>query len=459
VNVISRGIKNTFRNGLRTLSFSIILAISMGMGFAMLLANQAVHARLNDLRTRIGNTISVHPAGIFGTEGGGKPLTDKEVDALVKLAHVVRVDKSIDFLINNSEASKDKSQDSMSTIESQTSSQMLETNLLSALKPFELGEGVKLPGGRKLPPPPIGASGITGSFDTDGKPLLIASGRALNKDDVYGALVGRTLAEKNNLMIGSTFTIKQKTFTVVGIINSETEFAGNTIKIPFTTAQTLTERNGLVLAALVQIDSIDNLEALKQEIQKVLGKGRADVTSSQPGALQAVASLQSIERISFVALVVALAAGALTVLLTMLIVVRERTKEIGVLKALGAGNGRVILQFMTEATALTMIGTLLGLGIALISGNVILSTLLSSKTGSGNETPGGDSSLGSSVQMIGGGALPQTSNDMLSNLVTFVDWHLIVYGLIAALGIALIGSALPAWLVARVRPAKVMRGN
>ena len=59
---ITRGAKNAFRNNIRTLSIVVILALSIGLALTMLLARQAVQAKIDSVKSSIGNTITVSPA-------------------------------------------------------------------------------------------------------------------------------------------------------------------------------------------------------------------------------------------------------------------------------------------------------------------------------------------------------------------------------------------------------------
>ena len=76
MNPVSRGIRNAFRNSIRTFSIVIILGLSVGLALSMLVARQAVQEKINTVKTSIGNTVSIAPAGVQGFQGGGEPLTN-----------------------------------------------------------------------------------------------------------------------------------------------------------------------------------------------------------------------------------------------------------------------------------------------------------------------------------------------------------------------------------------------
>ncbi len=76
MNVVTRGIRNAFRNKIRTFSIIVILGLSVGLALAMLIANQAVGQKIDSVKSSVGNTVSIAPAGVRGFEGGGNALTD-----------------------------------------------------------------------------------------------------------------------------------------------------------------------------------------------------------------------------------------------------------------------------------------------------------------------------------------------------------------------------------------------
>src|ERR1039458_8370088 len=82
MNVISRGIRNAFRNVIRTFSIVIILGLSIGLSLTMLIAHQAVGDKIQSVKASVGNTVSISPAGVRGFEGGGNPLTDANLTSV-----------------------------------------------------------------------------------------------------------------------------------------------------------------------------------------------------------------------------------------------------------------------------------------------------------------------------------------------------------------------------------------
>jgi len=74
MSVTTRGVKNAFRNTIRSISITAILALTIALALVMLLSLKAVDARIDDVKSSVGNTLTVSPAGARGFQGGGEPL-------------------------------------------------------------------------------------------------------------------------------------------------------------------------------------------------------------------------------------------------------------------------------------------------------------------------------------------------------------------------------------------------
>ncbi|HZL07859.1 MAG TPA: FtsX-like permease family protein, partial [Candidatus Dormibacteraeota bacterium] len=266
------------------------------------------------------------------------------------------------------------------------------------------------------------------------------------------ALVGSSLASKNNLKVGSTFTAYNTSITVVGIFDAGNTFSNNQVIMPLATAQTLSGQAGDITSATVNVDSITNVNGVTSSVEKTLGSA-ADVTNAAATAQQTVAPLQNIQTISLYSLVGAVVAGAVIILLTMIMIVRERRREIGVLKAIGASSAKVMFQFMTEAVTLTVLGAVIGIGLGVAAGNPITKLLVNNSTSITASAPGG----------FGGGAVRRGFGggfrNSLSSIHASVGWSIILYGFAAAIIIAVAGSAIASFFIAKVRPAEVMRAE
>lgn len=471
MNTLTLGLRNAFRNTVRTVSLMIILGISIGLCLVMLIAHQAVAQKIRDIKASVGNTITVTPAGFSDFSQANNTLTTAELDGVKTLPHVASVTESLT--------------DRLSTIGATDSfpfgrgggSSTATTSLKSPVTLDDNGKaghlfirgGGQLPAGFSLP---VSILGTTDPAHMDGAALTLSSGAALDgTKDGNTALISAAMASKNNLKVGSTFTAYSTKLTVAGIVTSASKAGDGTIIVSLPALQRLTGQNGAVDNAVVTADSLDNLANVTSAIKQKLGSN-ADVTSAQDAADSTVGSLENVATISLLSLIGALIAGSVIILLTMIMIVRERRREIGILKAIGGSNARVVLQFMCEAVTLTLAGAVVGVLIGVAGGNPVTNMLVqgaassSAPAATGMGRPAGIGRFGGgqgfAVRPTTGGFLQRNGNSLANsvhNISANIGWNVLVYGLGAAVVIALIGSALAGWMIARIKPYEVMRAE
>jgi putative ABC transport system permease protein len=272
------------------------------------------------------------------------------------------------------------------------------------------------------------------------------------------ANIGKDVATKNNLVVGQTFKAYDKDITVSGIFDAGNTFSNAMVLIPIKTVQILSGQTDQINSLVVTVDSIDNLSSVSDAIKTKLGSDKVDITTTQEQTDNAVTPLENIRSISLYSLIGSLVAGSVIILLTMIMIVRERRREIGVLKAIGSSNAKVMAQFTAESLVLTFISSVVGIILGFIFSNPVLNVLVtnseSSGTGSTGE-PGGPGGRAAGMMMrIGGNA-----GNALRDIHAIVDYKIILYGLAAAIVIAIIGSAVPSFFIAKIRPAEVMRAE
>lgn len=437
MGVITRGVRNAFRNKIRTFAIVLILAMSIGLSLTMYLADQAVSRKIDSVKQLIGTTITVRPAGAQNFSGGGEPLTDADVSKVKALPHASSI--AVD-LTDQLQPGTD-------------------TNLQSAVEPGTLGQRRfrGQDGERAGGPPRTLPVFVTGVSSIDDLKALGTGSASLTSGTFDGnqagntAIVGKDLATKNNLSAGSTFQAFGQAVTVSGTYDAGNRFAGNSVVFPLETLRRLANEPGQSTAVAVKADSITNADGLANGIKQALGD-KADVTAPSDQSSQAVTPLISIQAVATYSLIGAVAAGAIIIFLAMLMIVRERRREIGVLKAIGASNGSIVRQFIVEAFTFTGISAIVGMFIGILFSGPVTRALVTSNATSGMGGPGmggGGRGLG---RILGG-------QGALRDIHAAVGYDVILYGLAAAFVIALVGSAIPAWLIAKVRPAEVMRSE
>lgn len=455
--------RNAFRNKVRTFSIVIILGISIGLALAMLVARASVDQKIESVKTSIGNTISISPAGSRGFEGGGEPLTNEQIAKVSKLANVTSVVQTLSDRLTNENTNLQSAVEAGSL--GQRGANNSGVGFQQAPPDATMNRGSSANGGttqqmvtRTFTPPVqiTGTNDANSSATFGGSTPTITSGEAIDatKDEDV-AMVGKSIAEKNNLSVGSTFTAYGKTVTVKGIYDTGNTFSNNGVIMSLSALQRLSSQTGSVTSATVVVNSIDNVDSSTTAIKSLLGDA-ADVTNNQETAKQAVEPLESVKTISTYSLIGAVIAGGIIILLTMIMIVRERRREIGVYKAIGSSNISVMAQFIAEAVTLTLLGMIAGLIVGAAAANPVTKVLVNNSTNTTSQTQqaSGPGSPRGGIRGIGNNTLTNARSVQAS-----VGLDIIAYGFGTAIVIAIIGSALPALLISKVRPAEVMRAE
>lgn len=487
MGVVSRSVGNAFRNKVRSGAVVVILAVAIGLALAMLVANQAVGAKVDSLKASVGNNLTVNPAGSRGGLGGGSPLTTADVTKAATVAHVASVNGTLSVRLSNAAATSTAGTGAASGTGSSGADRggpggrfgaSGTTSLKSAVDPGVLGQRNNSngsttggTGGTTTRPAftiPIQATGVSTSTTAADTAINVTGGAQLTDFAATStqALVGSTLATKNSLKVGSTFTVQDRTMKVTGIFDAGDAFDNNGIYLPLAATQALTSQAGQLSSLNVVVDSIENVASTQAALTTSLGAANVDVTAGSNNLQSAITSLGTVQNISLIAFIASLATAGLIVLLIMIMVVRERRREIGVLKAIGASNRTIGVQFVLEAMVLVILGTVVGGVVAAFSSNPIVSALVAGNTASTSSAAGplrGQGGAGGGFG--GGGGFTRTrgvlagANQLIGTISTSIGWQTLVLGAVGILAIAAIGALIPALLTAKVRPIEVLRGE
>jgi putative ABC transport system permease protein len=202
--------------------------------------------------------------------------------------------------------------------------------------------------------------------------LLGRAAVAVIGPDVADELFGRTQG-----VLGETIRVEGQPFRVIGVTVSKggSEFSNedNQIIVPLSTAQVrLLRRNrDAVDMILVQAISPENVSTANEEIAAILrARHRTPIGEDDFTIFTQQDFLETAEQITSVLTVflggiaaISLLVGGIGIMNIMLVSVTERTREIGLRKAVGARKRDILLQFLTESALLSMMGGLIGIGL------------------------------------------------------------------------------------------------
>lgn len=203
------------------------------------------------------------------------------------------------------------------------------------------------------------------------KDLKLTSGRYLVPGDEYKALVGSSIARKFNLKVGDELEIKSKKMkgsssithtrnvSVVGVLEYSGTFFDSSVNMPLEAAQKFYKMENTVSFIYAEPAPGTDSSLLAKRIDLSVEK----VKSQSPEQLRKDIEGQLVffGLITISAAVLAAIIGGLSVMNTMLMSVSERTKEFGLLKALGAERKNILFMTMGEAALMGVIGGITGI--------------------------------------------------------------------------------------------------
>jgi putative ABC transport system permease protein len=472
MNVVSRGIRNAFRNVMRTISVVVILGLSIGLALTMLVAHEAVGQKIKSVESSIGNTISIQPAGFSSFSSANNALTTSQLAKVQSLNHVTSLQESLTDRLTTIGSSQPSFGFGGQSSSNNTGTTSLTSPITLNTSDNSSGGGafhVFINGGSSLPTNfslPITIIGTNDPTSINNSTLTITSGSNIDgTKDNNTAIISSAMASKNSLKVGSTFTAYSTNITVAGIFTDSSGIANGDVIVSLPTEQALSNQSGDVTSAVATVGSLNNLSSVTTAIKNVLGSS-ANVTSSVEQANEAVQPLNSVKSISLFSLIGAVIAGSVIILLVVVMIVRERRREIGIVKAIGGSNLGIMFQFMVEAVTLTLLGAVIGLIIGVVGGNPVTKLLVTNSSNSSTSSisvgaPGSNAPVTHPSDGGFTGFGHRLSNNTvvsgIKNIHATVGWSILLYGLGTAIVIAIIGSALASGLIAKIRPGEVMR--
>jgi len=196
---------------------------------------------------------------------------------------------------------------------------------------------------------------------------------------VLGPEIAQNLLGRSSGIIGNAVRIGGYPFRIIGVTEAKGGSAfnnpDNNVYIPISTAQTRLPHGDSPNAVQYILVSVAQAEDADQAIQQITDVLRSThripprspndfITINQQDFLAVAASITNVLTIFLGGIgAISLLVGGIGIMNIMLVSVTERTREIGLRKALGARKKDILLQFLTESVLLSLIGGLLGIGL------------------------------------------------------------------------------------------------
>ncbi len=213
--------------------------------------------------------------------------------------------------------------------------------------------------------------------------LELLQGDFISEDDQTGktktAVIGYSLAQEifgsAYSAYGETLSIEGKTYEIVGVLASMGSVSSGTspddsLFIPYSTSLKYVfgnEADPQITAVAEDVDevptAIENIQAVLQEDHANASFTVADAGSSMEAA---TASASTLSMLLMAVACIVFVVGGIGIMNVLFVSVRERTQEIGILKALGCSRREILLEFLWEANFISVFGGLVGVGIGFV---------------------------------------------------------------------------------------------
>jgi putative ABC transport system permease protein len=332
-------------------SFLTMLGVIIGVASVILLVSigQGVTSKvISDIQGLGSNLLNIVPGRVeLGKRGGGEPAESKfedvHAEAIKDIPEIVAVTPISQIPVKAKSESKGR-------------------------RTTALGVSPEYPEARNFKP-------VEGRFFNWAQ---YRSGRKV-------CLIGQTV--KKDLFpftdpLGEKITLNRQPFLIIGVMEEKGTFFGqdldDSVFVPFTTAQ---KSFGVKNAAfiLAQVDDASHLNLAKRKIKHTLNRylGEDDFSVlSQGEILNVFGSIMGTLTLMLGGIAgISLLVGGIGIMNIMLVSVTERTREIGIRKAVGARTFDILSQFLVESVTLSLIGGTFGIGVGFI-GSILIERFL-----------------------------------------------------------------------------------
>ncbi|MBM4242111.1 MAG: ABC transporter permease [Euryarchaeota archaeon] len=198
------------------------------------------------------------------------------------------------------------------------------------------------------------------------------NGTVFSNGSANEIVLGKTAAKNLNKTVGDTINLYGREFKIAGIFETGSFMQDGGAFVSLNTLQNLTNNTNKVSSILVKINENANVKDVSQRIENAY-PNQLSTTTAADQAKRMNSALGSIDSASWAISILAIVIGGVGVINTMIMTVFERTREIGVLKAVGWRNSRILGMILGESIVLTLIAAVVGIVVGIVGVEVLLS--------------------------------------------------------------------------------------
>ena len=259
-----------------------------------------------------------------------------------------------------------------------------------------------------------------------------SSGRMLCEKDRFSLIIGYDLANEvfdKKVHVGNSLVIKGQKFRVIGIFEKiGNSLEDNMVFMPVDTAQNLLGYGNQVTGISATVKAGYDIETTMDKVEKLLIKrhGVDDIEVTNPKQIaEDINQILGIVQYIFVGIaLISLVVGGIGIMNSMYTSVLERTRDIGIMKAIGASNGDILFIFLIESGFIGLVGGIIGIALGVGLAKLIEFAVIQS----------GYSVL--SIEISGG---------------------LLVFGLSFSVIVGVVSGLFPAYQASRLKPVDALR--
>jgi ABC-type lipoprotein release transport system permease subunit len=415
------GLRNLFRSRLRLAIVALLIGFPCFLLLVMQAIGDAVHQQTDLLKRTVDNTLQLRARGSMGhvnMVGSSEMLPGDALGKVTSVEHVARVEPYVLAM---------------------TPTESHNFAMIVGLKP---GDTKRLESHGEAGNPRIIAGRDLGPEDRGKDVGVIGQGFARWAGITPESLDRATVTLDLRRTHPAIFALDRPTRTirVLGIYASGYVFGDMQLFIPLDTFRNIYGVGERISWLFVTVDSSEHLPAVEQKLRALVGDV-ADIQAPTAAADFELFTTRAVVRLTTSATLLAAVLMVIVVFFVMLLVVRERSWEIGTLKAIGAPNAGIVLGFLTEAVALCAVGALVGIALFGVVGGVVARRAFG---------------LGIAPFLP-----PQYRDTLLANLTLSAGLGPATVGLLlgVCVVIAIAGSLWGVWQIVRLSPLEAIRNE
>ncbi len=500
MRALKRGFRNFRRHPVRNLVVVLLLFVCLTFSLSMLAVKLASDSEIQQVKESVGNYGEIKISSDYQMQVFEAQRTESESQRTAQ-ARTMTTEQELaqraQFLVSESTTDSFSQQSEVMTydkvLEARISvDDLTNTEVQSLLSMQQRGGGMG----------PEALSSNSFQFEGNTNGASVSDFMVGNKQLVEGSfytyqdyvkanpvvLIEKNQAETNDLSVGDSITalisgksgrdaeVELKIIGIYETVQAEQDQqgpgetfnpAGNRLYAPLSVVQKLNATPGYVELGSYYFDSEDSVASMQQVFDNELADGDKLQFATDSSSFETISDpLMKVGKTSMIGLAGALGACALIILLAMAIIIGGRTRELGVLKAIGATNRQVMAQYAVEVICICLVAIILAMGVSALISQKMGNWLMSGNTAAASQSTTVSGTQRGQMPQMGPGATNSqlykegsgfsSSSQAALKLNVVYKGNLFLYGILILLFIGLLGMAVPVIWITRLKPARVL---